>query len=116
MSVNKIDIWTPMISIVGVIFIVFFSLNIISNREIKSKLKSSLENEIKLMKEIEINKHKIDSLQSEIEIRDSLIGRTIIIKYSLEEFKNKYEKNINSIDTLSIDDNIKLFSREVGGE
>lgn len=114
MTANKIDIWTPIISIVGVVLIIFFSINVISNKETKQKLKQSIANEIKLLKEIEVNSQKIDSLQIEISKRDSFISKITLENFTLEQFQKKYEKDIDRISILSIDDNIKFFSGEIG--
>lgn len=110
---SKIDIWTPIISIVGVILIIFFSLNVITNKETKSKLKSSIESEIKLLKEIEKNSQKIDSLYIEILIRDSVLNETIFRNYTLEQIKQKYEKNYINVRTMPVDSSIEFFSKEI---
>lgn len=112
-TVKKVDIWTPIISIIGIILIVFFSLNVASNRETKERLKELQNKEQILKAALNKNKQKIDSLESEIEKRDSLLNQTVINNHTLQQFKDKYADKINNIIAAPIDSDIVLFSREV---
>lgn len=83
-----------------------------SSRTLKTEIKASQAKETLLMKKVSVNQMKIDSLQREIVKRDLIIDNTQATVFTLEQFKDKYEKDYNHIDIMSIDDNIKLFAIE----
>lgn len=115
MPQNKTDIWTPIISAVAIILIGFMITNIVTNYGVKDKLKESTKREIILLKEIAKIDSKIDSLEVEINKRDSVINKEKFYNFTLTQFKEKYEKNRNNIiTTMSIDSNIKFFTEQVG--
>lgn len=114
MATAKKDIWTPIISIVAIILMGIMITNIVTNYGVKKKLKESTKNEIILLKEIAVNQKLIDSLEVEINRRDEIINNYRVSDFTLDQFKQKYEKNRNRINTMPIDSAISYFTKQVG--
>jgi len=114
MATTKTDIWTPIISIVAIILLVSTVVNITTNWGVKSKLKESTKKEITLLKEMQQKTKLIDSLEVEINRRDDVIAHTVITEFTLQQFKDKYEKNRNNISNMPLDSAISYFAKQVG--
>lgn len=114
MTTNKIDVWTIIASTLVIILCISFGVNLVSNRSLKKEQQALILSETQMKKAIERNTHKIDSLKTEIDKRDSLILKTNIKNQTLEQFQKKYEKNYSRISVLPLDSAIKLLTKEIG--
>ena len=112
MAIAKVSVWPIVSNILLIICVVYIFTNYIGTRSLKKEQQEIIKNEFVLIKQINDNLFKIDSLNREIKKRDSILSIVPAKQYTFEQFKKRYEEINKPVINLSIDDHIRFFAKE----